>query len=113
MCHMLTKEEARERFLKEVWNIVWCWEKRAPDKTQLERLEGVAFSILTLLDGDVGTHPGYLVIPNETPEDQQWRKDQGDDWYPLNVVSEDECDIGGGMHEHFFPLKPQAMFDAE
>lgn len=26
MCHMLTKEEARERFLKEVWNIVWYWE---------------------------------------------------------------------------------------
>lgn len=78
----MTPEQMRDEFLRGVVHNVnyWLRESRAP--TAQEKLEGLAFSMLVMLDGGSST-PGCQVIPN--CDEDGWSRQ----------------DIGGGLHEHF------------
>ena len=89
-----TREECREMFLDEIRASVryWLGEKSVP--TAKEKLEGLAFSILVILDGGTGL-PGMKVTPNPHEDDAEFHREQGENWWP------DGVDIGGGLHEEF------------
>lgn len=70
-----TKSEMCWLFLSAVQDIVKYWQNQDPET----RAEGTAFSILALIDGASGGHPGFKLIPNPHP----------------NV------NISGGLHELF------------
>jgi hypothetical protein len=94
---VLTEDEVRDLFLKRVAAISNYWATNKIDGEQGSvkgRCEGVAFSILALLDGSNVGMPGMKVIPNPHAEDEEYLRGDGKNWFP------DDVDIAGGLHEH-------------
>jgi hypothetical protein len=102
-------EEVREDFLERVWQIIDLFEKDKPsvsdekdEYTTRDRMERVAFSILSMLDGGSGTDlPSFLVIPNVSKEDNKWYKEHHECTYSRIKEKHVKCDIAGGLHELF------------
>ena len=91
-----TPEECREMFLDHVRGIVKFWKEDLRNSRE-EALEGVAFSIMVLLDG--GTElPGFKVIPNPHPDDKDYHILHKENYWP------DDCDIRRdyALHEEFY-----------
>lgn len=95
-----TEKEIREKFLRQVAGMSEYWAKLQPvdgtPKTVQERLDGLAFSILAMLDGcNIGI-PGFIVAPAPHDDDKEYCINEGENWFPQQA---DLCDIGGGLHE--------------
>lgn len=97
-----TSEELRDKFLQEVRTIANHW-ARLPDRdpatgtifTAKERCDGVAWSILSLLDGETLDIPGIDLVFQPSEEDKQYHIENGENWVePGTVVSD-------WLHEHF------------
>lgn len=71
-----------------------------PDKTAAERVSGMAFSLLVILDGGVPGLPGFQVIPEPHPDDREWAIGLGNNYYPQSEPNGN--DIAGGLHELFY-----------
>jgi hypothetical protein len=101
----LTEEEVRDRLLAHVRGMVHYWEmiKLGPKEGLHERLEGLAFSMLVMLDGGSVDLPKFIVAPDPHPSDREYLASEGEDWYPENhsVVDTVKADLGGSLHEHF------------
>lgn len=97
----LTEDEVREQFLRLVWKCVSDWEK-VPNKNMRERLSGLAFSLLVILDGDSVAIPGFTVCPDPHKDDKSYRSEKGKNWFP-----EENCNIAGELHELFYELGPK------
>jgi len=85
-----TEEEIRNEFLAEVKNVVNYWANQPGDK--YNTADGVAFSILGLLDG-CGLMPGFVVAPSYTKEERDESIADGMDYYPVEPL-----DIAGELH---------------
>lgn len=96
-----TMEEVREKFLAHVREMVLYWEREDRKPDVHDKLSGLAFSILSALDGCSGDIPGFQVIPSAHPDDRKYHEERGENWYP------DDCDIAGGLHEHFYKREPK------
>lgn len=86
-----TEEEVRERFLAHVRTMAKYWDG-VPNQTPSDKLDGLAFSIMVLLDGGTGL-PGFKVIPDPHPDDKAYHQREGENWYP------DDVDIAGCLHD--------------
>lgn len=90
-------EEVREQFLAHVRMLVNYWDN-VPRETSKEKLSGLAFSMLVLLDG--GTYlPHFLVIASPHPEDKVYNIENGDDYYEESSL---ENSISGSLHEMLY-----------
>ena len=90
-----TSEEATKMFIDHVRTMVMYWNNlpgldmaTGIERTQLDRLDGLAFSILTLLDGDSMALPMCRVLVDPHPE--------GENWF------EPETELDGPLHELFY-----------
>jgi hypothetical protein len=111
MSRQYTSEEVREQFLRKVASYVKYWENESRAVTTREKLEGLAFGMLVILDGGCPDLPAFKVIADPHPEDKDYCIDNEMDYFPLSETKEDfeNNDIGGGLHEHihkFFPPRP-------
>ncbi len=66
-----------------------------PDKTPLERCEGVAFSILTLLDGSTMSLPGVDLILRPHESDKEYHIENGENYFEPDMI------ISTALHEFF------------
>lgn len=89
-----TEEETRELFLEHVRDLVDYWNAQKVDRK--EAIEGIAFSILTVLDGSTIALPGFRVSPICPEEDVKYYKKSGKNYYDESI------DIAGCLHEHFY-----------
>ena len=97
MSRELTEDEVQLRFLDHVRALADYWNTVETDSN---RVEGVAMSILSLLDGEYLNLPGFVVSPCPDPEDKAFHMANGEDWFP--APPDADCDIGGGcLHERF------------
>jgi hypothetical protein len=55
-------EEYRDEFLDHIRYMIFNWSD-LPDKTNVERLEGLAFTILSAIDGSTPSLPTYVLAP--------------------------------------------------
>lgn len=95
MSRAKTEEEIKEEFLTEVENISHYWTS-LPNKTNKERCEGVAFSIMVLLDGcsalpAINMH----IAPHE--DDKQYYIESNEDYYKDNMMFNNSM-----LHEQIF-----------
>ena len=100
----LTVKEAREKFLKHVWEMIQYWNELNTGRNQVERLQGLAFSMLVALDGEACDMPGFEVIPLKTAEsDKKFLKSlPADDQYLRQWFPHEDI-IGGKMlHDEFY-----------
>lgn len=98
-----TENEIREEFIVSVKGLTSYWNK-IQTKTTEEKLEGLAFSILSMLDGCSAGSPKFIVAPDPHPDDKEYHIDNEEDYYPENYNSDVKCDISGCLHELFCKL---------
>lgn len=93
-----TEEEARNKFLDYVWTMIRYWEKedRTPDVSG--KLEGLAFSILSAIDGESSVLRGFRLTVSPHPDDEQYHRGNGDNWYTDGLELQ-------WLHEHFHQRK--------
>lgn len=94
-------EEVREEFLEHVRDMVDYWHD-VPNKTEKEKLNGLAFSIMAALDGCSVDIPGFIVAPLPHETAKQYHMDNEEDYYPENHNSEVNCNISGELHDHYY-----------
>ena len=94
-----TTEEVREQFLQHVRAQIEYWESIAGPISSRAKLEGLAFSILSTLDGCAAVLPGFVVVAQPHPDDRAFLTGQGLNYYrPRAAVV---GDISGSLHELF------------
>lgn len=71
----------------------WEREGRAPDVK--DKLEGLAFSILSALDGSSSVLPAFDLVPCPHPTDKDYLRDEGENWFPSGTP------LPGALHEYF------------
>lgn len=76
-----TQKEIQDMFLEHIRGITSYW-ANLPNKTPEERTNGVAFSILALLDGVSADLPAFEVIPVPHPSDKAFHQEEGTNYYP-------------------------------
>lgn len=99
MSKEFTEEEVREKFLRKVNTLVDYWYKESRTPGVKEKLEGLAFSILSTIDGSSIDLPSFILAPLPAEEDKEYCIENGEDYFPQNHTSNVNCDIAGGLHE--------------
>lgn len=87
-----TKQEMRHMFVSQICDNIDYWLNEARAEDARTKLEGLAFSILVMLDGEAADIPAFEVIPMSTAEDRKYLTKSGSKCYPPNT------DIAGGLH---------------
>jgi len=90
-----TEEEVRKMFLNHIRGLAAYWDS-VEGRTSREKLDGLAFSILVMLDGGSAL-PGFDVSPSPHPSDKEFHIDEGTNYFP----SDGECQIAGCLHEEY------------
>jgi hypothetical protein len=99
-----TDEEVKEKFLKHIWSVIKYWEEESRKPDLHDKMTGLAFSILSMIDGCNASMPGFKLIPSVHKDDKEYRKSRGYNWFPY--VDDLEHDIGGSLHDNFFKFEP-------
>ena len=89
-----TADEVQARVLNHVRELVDYWQ-HVDRPTEQERMNGLAFSILVMLDGGTCGLPKFTVSPDPHPDDKTFHEQQGENYY-------EPCDIAGSLHEAFY-----------
>ena len=82
-----TEEEILEHFHSHIRSLISYWEgekgSNVPwDYSPRQRLEGLAHSILSCLDGCSIGLPGFMVVPDPHTDDKQYLSSIGKKYYP-------------------------------
>jgi hypothetical protein len=99
-----TADEVRGKVLAHIVSMSHYWaELKNPSigDTIQDRLDGLAFSLLAMLDGSSIELPRFSIIPFPHPADKQYNQEHGENWYPDPPDLSNACDIGGSLHEAF------------
>jgi len=111
MSNAYTRDEVKALFQSAVRDRVKHWAgttvppgliDRADGDEVRARLEGLAFSIMTLLDGETCELPKFAVIPDPHPDDRKFHIKEGEDYFPPLRTRAPICDIAGALHETLF-----------
>jgi hypothetical protein len=104
-----TAEEMRDKILDHVRTMAAYW-ANLPDtdpatgrtQTVQDRCEGVAFSILSMLDGCTSHIPSITLKLEPHEDDKKFHQDEGENWV------EPGMELSFMLHEHFHkkPGKP-------
>jgi len=106
---MYDSEEIKEQFLSHIRDSAHYWNTIEGDdapKTTKDRLDGLAFSICTMLDGC--THlPEFMVVPLPHESDKKYHINNKEKYYLENHHVENliQGNIGGSLHELLFNKK--------
>lgn len=79
MSNPKTAKQAREAFLDQIRMYVGYW-GRIEDISTRDRLNGLSFSILNIIDGTSGL-PAMDLVLRPNPDDKAFYQEEGDDWY--------------------------------
>ena len=86
-----TKDEMRQMFLEHVVNIARYWQTVKTD----DPFGGMVHSFMVLLDGGSGDMPAFDVTPSPHPEDEEFHKSEGENWWVRTCINDDTQ-----LHEH-------------
>jgi len=103
MSREYTTDEVRDKLIKHIIHLVDYWDG-IEKETSKEKLEGLAFSILSMLDGS-GELPAFIVAPCPHMDDKEYHQENGENWYAENHNSDVKGDIGGYLHECLHPMR--------
>lgn len=91
-----TDEEVREEFLNKVKGLAKYW-SQVEGRSDLEKCEGVAFSILNIFDGTSGDLPAMDIVLSPHESDKEYCIDNKENWYEPGMVI-NNC----SLHEIFY-----------
>jgi len=109
--HEYAEAEVREAFLKHVWETIDYWDGKYDQMVAQypcrRKLEGLAFSLLVMLDEGSADIPGFIVAPCPHPDDKAFLQGEGENWWPENHEADVACDIGGTLHDSFHNVRKE------
>ncbi len=123
-----TSEEVRDLLLKHIVGLCHYWAHETRVTSIEDRLQGLAFSILSALDGSSAELPTFEVVCTPHPTDKEFHLGQGENWFPRPMASDDgKLDIDaaslGNLHEFWheavkragrvLPTDPALLVDAD
>ena len=73
-----TEKEIRSNFIDQIYCILDFWENESRAITTRDKMNGAAFSILAMLDGESMDIPGFRVSPIGTEEDRDYHLVEGE-----------------------------------
>lgn len=88
MSRAYTREEVQEMLIRQVKGIVSTWSNMKA-VSEKEKLEGVAFSILSMIDGCVGYFPAINLCLSPHHSDKQFHIEEGENWFEDGMVVND------------------------
>lgn len=89
MAEPIPAEKAREQFMHQLAALAKYWADQT-DQSPLDRCNGLAFSVLNLFDGTSMELPAMDIVLRPHPDDEQFHKDEGTDWFvDGQVINED------------------------
>lgn len=91
-----TPEELREQFLDHFRLMAQYWAD-LPGLDNISRCDGVAFSILSMLDGSANL-PVFDVIARSSPDDKQYHVEKGENWVEDGTIINEDC----MLHEIYY-----------
>lgn len=91
-----TEEEVTDEIVNYVKHIVRYWVHDVEGQSLEQKCEGVAFSILTMLDGCSGSLPAFDLVLHPHETDKEFHQSEGENWYENGMV------ISTMLHERFF-----------
>jgi hypothetical protein len=94
-----TEKEVRDEFLTKINETLKYWLEESKVKTTEDKMRGFAFSLLAMLDGGSGGICAFKVSPSFHPDDIEYHKKNGENWYPEDI------DIAGCLHELWYKYK--------
>lgn len=97
MSKEITAEEARQVFLDHIRHVVGYWAS-LPDLSDIDKCNGVAFSILTLIDG-CNSMPAMDVVMRPHPVDLDYAIINDEDYFVDGLVINGDC----MLHDLFYP----------
>ncbi len=111
--HEFTQDEMLAKFLNHLKSIknYWANVKLEPERDNVqERLDGLCFSFLTMLDGSSMDIPSCEIVPTPHPSDEEYLKDEGSNWWPNQVEKLEKSGLktisgGHAMHEFWHAFK--------
>lgn len=85
-----TPEEIRDQFLNHMRHLVDYWSgEDVGTRSTKDRLDGLAFSFLSMIDGCSMAMPGFRIFPTCHPTDPDYLREHDENWYPVNDDSGD------------------------
>ena len=103
-----TAEEIQEKFFSQLYVMIKYWE-RIEQENYKDKLEGLVFSILNILDGGSLGFPRVLLVPYPHPEDKEFHISEGENWFPQNTevdkLAVGELSCNGQLHEAWVVYK--------
>ncbi|KJB84717.1 hypothetical protein AZ66_29255 [Paenibacillus sp. E194] len=99
------KDEIIAEVVEHIRELICFWE--STNKNSLDKLNGLAFSILAALDGSADALPSFIIAPRPHPEDKQFNIKKGINYYPENHLLDEviKADIAGELHENFYRVR--------
>jgi len=94
-----TVEEERAAFLDAVRSLAAYWSTQHASHTPQRMCDGLAFSILTLIDGLSGESPGMNLAIAVHPDDEAYCKARGENWHQNGLVINDTGDY---LHDDYY-----------
>ena len=95
-----TPEEIRTKFINHIWTMINYWENESTTPNTKDKLEGLAHSMLAMLDGAQIGLPAFYVIPMAHPSDKDFHIKNGENYYPY-IELNSKFDMGI-LHHHLF-----------
>ncbi len=90
MSKPITKEESRQMFLSAVSDAYWYW-SQLEDRTEKERLDGLAFSLMNIFDGTSGGFTCAIdLVLRPHPDDKDFFMVEGADYMEDGLVINDD-----------------------
>lgn len=84
-----TAEEVRAKLLDQVRSCVAYWESDSRTPSVREKLDGLAFSILNIIDGTSVGLPAFDLRLSPHPDDQKYHEEMGENWYESGQLVND------------------------
>lgn len=97
-----TVEETRKHLIETIWGYIDYWDSRE-NKTSRQKLAGLAFGILVILDGDSAELPKFSVIPDSHISNKDYNIKRGRNYYSTELKLEYDLTP---LHEYFFTYEP-------
>lgn len=110
-----TAAEIRALFLQRIKESVTYWQDldispfHGVDDRR-HRLNGLAFSILAMLDGSASNLPQFIVAPMPHPDDLAFDQSNKRNWFPFNDPTAIEGNISGDLHAAYGKLPAKSEF---
>lgn len=92
----LSSQQACDRFLSLVRETTQAWAGYDAINEQ-QRCDGIAFTVLNIIDGHIGSFPHLELVANPHRDDKAYQIEQGDNYYEEGMVINDEC----ALHEWY------------